>query len=313
MTTPRARFLTAAHGEATDRPPVGAWIHYGSSFYSPRQAADVHLWFAAEYDWDYLKVMDDFRLDLPEGLVEITDAAQLDGVVPDPDAVPSNLAKQAETLRLIREGAPDRALIDTVFSPTQTLVRALGGSVLDFFKADAALAHATIGRVAKVLAAHARRLGDLDVDGVFLAVNGASTDWTSFGITPEQFRDWVAPYDREVLDAATGRVRILHLHGDGIDLDLVRDHPAEVASWSDVTSGITAAQVRDDLGLVPMFGIDEIGSLYWTPARTRADVQRARRLTDDRLILAPNCTVHSDLSPAVLHAFRQAAEEPLAG
>ena len=313
MTTGRERFVAAGHGQSTDRPPVGAWIHYGTSFYNPRQAADVHLWFGEEYDWDYLKVMDDFRLEHPAGLDEITDVAQFADVVPDPGAPLANLERQAETLRLIREGAPQRAIIDTVFSPMQTLVRAFGADVVEYFKADAALAHEVISRVATALASYASRLGDLGVDGIFLAVNGASSDSSSMGITAEQFDDWVAPYDRQVLEAAAGLVRIIHLHGEGVDLERVRDYPAEVASWSDLTAGISVAEVRDELGLVPMFGLDEVNSMYWTPSRTRQEVRRARELTGDRLILAPNCTVHSDLSPAVLRAFRELAEEPLQG
>ena len=68
MTTKRERFLAAAHGQQTDRPPVGAWIHYGSSFWTPEQVAEAHLRFYHQYDWDYIKVMDDFRLQVPDGL-----------------------------------------------------------------------------------------------------------------------------------------------------------------------------------------------------------------------------------------------------
>ena len=31
MTSKRDRFLAAARGENPDRPPVGAWVHYGSA------------------------------------------------------------------------------------------------------------------------------------------------------------------------------------------------------------------------------------------------------------------------------------------
>lgn len=255
--------------------------------------------------------MDDYRLDVPAGLDEISEPSQLDAVVPDPAAPLSNLRRQAEVLRLIREAAPGRAVIDTIFSPLQTLVRALGADVVEYFRNDPGLAHTVIGRVATALADYAAGLGDIGVDGVFLAVTGASTDFSSHGISAAQFEDWVAPYDRQVLEAAKGLVRIIHLHGDDLDVARVREHPAEVASWSDLRSGVSVDDVRDGLGLVPMFGLDEVDSMYATPSWTRQEVRRARELTDDRLVLAPNCTVHSDVSPMVLRTFRQAVEEPL--
>ena len=104
-------------------------------------------------------------------------------------------------LELIRAAAPEAAVIETVFSPTQALVRALGGSVIEYFKVDLALAHRTISRVADALARYAAGLEGFGVDALFVAVNGASRDATSFGLTPEQFRDWVAPYDIQVLAA----------------------------------------------------------------------------------------------------------------
>ena len=140
MTTKRDRFLTAARGGTTDRPPVGAWVHYGSARWSPQQVAEAHLSFYRDYDWDFIKVMHDYRIDLPEGLEEITDPAQLDDVLADPGALLDSQARQHEVLELIRAAAPKAAVIETVFSPTQALVRALGGSVIEYFKADPARA-----------------------------------------------------------------------------------------------------------------------------------------------------------------------------
>lgn len=311
MTDKRDRFLAAARGQQTDRPPVGAWIHYGSSFWTPDQVAEAHLRFYRQYDWDYIKVMNDFRLELPDGLTEIGDPAQLDLVVPYPDARLANFTKQTEVLRILRAEAPEAAIIETIFSPVQTLVRALGASVVEYFKADQALAHATLGRVAAALAGYAGNLAGLGVDGVFLAVNGASKDATSMGISPQQFRSWVAPYDRQVFAAAQGLVRIVHLHGEGADPELISDYPVEVLSWSDQVSAPTIAAAQATFGWVPMLGLDELNSLYWTPTQTQRAVLAARRQASDRIIVAPNCTLHSDGSPLVLQALRSSVEVPL--
>lgn len=308
MITRRERFLSAASGQQADRPPVGGWIHHGSSFWTPEQVAEAHLRFIRHYDWDYIKVMDDFRLEIPAGLTEITDPAQFELISPDPEAVPANLVKQSEVLRIIRAEEPDRAIIETIFSPNQTLVRALGDRVVDFFRADPQLAHRTISRVAAQLSAWAVQLGKLEVDAVFLAVNGASKDPTSWGLSPEEFCDWIAPYDKQVLEAAASLVRIAHLHGMEADPELIRDYPVEVLSWSDKDSAPTIATAKSDFGWIPMLGLDEVTSLYWTPSQVFEQVLDARRQADDQLIIAPNCTLHSDGSPLVLEALRASAD-----
>lgn len=308
MTSKRDRFLTVARGGTADRPPVGAWVHYGSATWSPKEVAEAHLRFYRDYDWDYIKVMHDYRIDLPAGLTEITDPSQLDGVLVHPGPLPASHARQHEVLRLIRAAAPEAAIIETVFSPTQALVRALGGSVIEFFKADAELAHRTISRVADVLARYAAGVADLGIDALFLAVNGASTDATSFGLSPEQFRDWVAPYDKQVLAAAPSLVRIAHLHGVGADPDLIDDYPVEVLSWSDLVSEPAIADAWGRYGWVPMVGFDEINSLYWTPTQVAEAVVVVRRETRDALIVAPNCTLHSDINPHTLIGLRRSVD-----
>ena len=282
MTTKRDRFLTAARGGTTDRPPVGAWVHYGSANWSPQQVAEAHLRFYRDYDWDFIKVMHDYRIDLPEGLEEITDPAQLDDILADPGVLLDSHARQHEVLELIRTAAPEAAVIETVFSPTQALVRALGGSVIEYFKVDPALAHRTISR-----------------------------DATSFGLTPEQFRDWVAPYDIQVLAAAPSLVRIAHLHGEEADPELIADYPVEVLSWSDKASAPTIPEAASHYGWVPMVGIDELTSLYWTPSEAVAHVIQARRAAGDRLIVAPNCTLHSDINPLTLVGLRRGVDVAL--
>ena len=311
MTTKRDRFLTAARGGTTDRPPVGAWVHYGSARWSPQQVAEAHLRFYRDYDWDFIKVMHDYRIDLPEGLEEITDPAQLDDILADPGVSLDSHARQHEVLDLIRTAAPEAAVIETVFSPTQALVRALGGSVIEYFKVDPALAHRTISRVADALARYAAGLDGLGVDALFVAVNGASRDATSFGLTPEQFRDWVAPYDIQVLAAAPSLVRIAHLHGEDADPELIADYPVEVLSWSDTSSAPTIPEATSRYGWVPMVGIDELTSLYWTPSEAAAHVLQARRAAGDRLIVAPNCTLHSDTNPLTLVGLRRGVDVAL--
>lgn len=301
------RFNAAVAGAGTDRPPVGAWIHFGSARWSAEQSAAAHLRFYSEYDWDYIKVMNDYRFTVPHGLTEITAPGQLARVGADPVRHPE-FDVQLDVLGRIRRAAPDAAVIDTVFSPLQTLVRTLGDTVIPHLRASPDLAHQVLDAVTSRLEEYVARAGEVGVDGLFLAVTGAATDASSWGLSPAEFSDWVAPYDRRVLRAARGVARIIHAHGDNLNVELLRDYPAEVLSWSPQSSGLAIGEVHPATGRVPMLGLDEVGSLYWPPSRVRHSVLTARAEASDRLIVAPGCTLHSDTPPSVLTTLRASVE-----
>ena len=301
------RFAAAAAGTGADRPPVGAWIHFGSALWSAEHAAAAHLRFHAEYDWDYIKVMNDYRFAVPAGLTEITEPGQLARVGAEAVAHPE-FDVQLDVLRRIRTAAPDAAVIDTVFSPLQTVVRSLGDSVIPHLRESPELAHQLLDAVTSRLEEYVARSGEVGVDGLFLAVTGAATDASSWGLSPAEFSAWVAPYDRRVLRAAAGVTRIIHAHGDGLNPGLLADYPAEVLSWSPAASDLAVGELYAGTGRVPMLGLDEVSSLYWPPSRVRQSVFAARAEAEDRLILAPGCTLHSDTPPAVLRALRASVE-----
>lgn len=302
----RERFAAAVAGEQPDRPPVGCWIHFGSALWDPAESAAAHLRFYREYDWDYLKVMNDYRLSTPDGLDEAPSAEYLRGVGAIDVGYPG-FAKQLEVLRRIGEEAPGVPRLDTMFSPLQTVIRCLGQGVVPQFQADPELAKQVLGQVADRLAEYTRELQDTGVEGLFLSVNGASHDATGWGITADEFADWVAPFDRQVLEAAAGLTRIIHVHGYDLAPELVADYPAEVMSWSNNQTRPAVAEVAAS-ARVPLAGLDEINSLYWPPSLVAENIATVRAQAGDRLILGPGCTVHSDTPPAVLRALREGAE-----
>lgn len=303
------RFVAACKGEPVDMPPVGAWVHFGSALWDPQITADVHLRFYRDYDWDYIKVMDDYRFPTDGGVDEASRPEDL-RVVGGAHLRYDNFDKQVEVLKLIRAGAPEAPIVDTVFSPFQTVIRTLGDSVVPMLQQNPDIAHEVLGNVADRLVNLVEATAGI-ADGIYFSVNGASDDWHGWGISQEQFRNWIAPYDRRVLDAASDRVRIMHVHGYEVRDSWVDDYPVDAMSWSHNQSEPTLEAVAGDAKVVPMGGLDELGALYWPPSRVRENVLASRRKTNDNIILAPGCTVHSDTPPSILHALVEAARLPL--
>jgi uroporphyrinogen decarboxylase len=309
MTSKAERFIRAARGEAVDRPPVGAWVHFGSALWDPGLVADVHVRQYRAYDFDYIKVMSDYRFPTAGGITEAHCADDL-LAVGDADLRYDNIEKQADVLRRIRAAAPDAAIVDTVFSPFQTVVRTLGESAAPLLKANPGIAHRVLRQVTDRLLQAVHASEDL-ADAIFFSVNGATRDAANLDFTEEQFAELVAPYDREVLGAAAGRIRILHAHGYDLIPEWFDGFPAEVLSWSHHQTKPSVEDVAAGGTYVPLGGLDELNSLYWPPSAVTDAVLATRRATGDRIILGPGCTVHSDTSPSVLRAFVEAARLPL--
>ena len=303
------RFLKASRGEKVDTPPVGSWIHFGSALWQPRLVADVHLQFLKDYDWDYIKVMDDYRFPTVGNIGEAKTAEDLK-VVGSPDLKYDNFDRQVEVLRLIRDDAPGVPIVDTVFSPFQTVIRTVGDSAVELLRANPEVAKEVLNNVAQRLIEFLKSTEGLS-DGIHFSVNGASADWHGWGVTEAEFNEWIAPYDKAVLEAAEGRVRIMHVHGYDLTEQWVDDYPVEVMSWSHNQSHPTLAEVAQGGKFVPMGGLDEVGCLYWAPSKVRENVLASRRETGDKIIVAPGCTVHSDTPPAVLRELVTAARLPL--
>ncbi|MGA4669812.1 uroporphyrinogen decarboxylase [Propionibacteriaceae bacterium Y1923] len=302
----RERFLRAARGEQVDRPPVGAWVHFGTALADPELTTAAHLSFLRAHDWDYLKVMHDYRVPSPD---QGTLAARLEAFA-TLGTEQAGFARQRRVLTELRGSVPDKALVETLFSPFQTIIRSLGQDVVPLLQADPGLADVVIGRVAYLLADYASGLVGLGVDALFLALTGASSDWTSFGITAEQHRRWIAPHDITVLQAAAGLVRIGHLHGDDIHPGAYDAHPHEVTSWSDAVSRPTIAEVLE-AGRIPLLGLDERAASYLGTQQVHEAVLAKRREARDRIIIGPNCTLHTDTNPDVLDALRSSVEVAL--
>lgn len=303
------RFLAASRGEQVDQPPVGCWVHFGSALWDPELTATVHVRFLQDYDWDYLKVMDDFRFPTANGVQEATSAEDL-RAIGGSDLSYENFTKQVEVLTRIRAQVAGVPVIDTVFSPLQTVIRTLGDSAVGLLRANPEIAHEVLGNVSDRLVEFVKSTAGI-ADGIYFSVNGASDDWHGWGLTEAEFKEWVAPYDKKVLEAAADRVRIMHVHGYDLRESWVEDYPVEVMSWSHNQSAPTLEEVAQGGRFVPMGGLDEVGALYWPPSRVRENVLESRRKTGDKLIVAPGCTVHSDTPPAILRALVEAARMPL--
>ena len=304
----RERFFAAVRGEDIDRPPVTAWVHFLSDHLSGAQTASLHRAFVETYDWDVAKVMNDYRYPVPAGVQTLEDPASLRAFGPLGLDEPC-FAEQLQCLAALRAAlGPDIALIDTGFDPYQQVLRNVGFDQAPHMCKHQGEALRTLETVAENTCRYIEAVAAQGVDAFFLSINGAIREGFPRGSNRQIYETFQRPFELRLLHAAAGMVRILHVHGAGLDIGRVLDYPCEVISISDRLPGNPSlAALRRITPKCLMGGIDETRfQEHNLPAIAReiddALAQAGRR----KFILAPGCTLPS-FSPkrslAFLHEY----------
>lgn len=295
------RFNAAVRGDEVDRLPVCMWVHFASEHYSGEETARLHVNFFRTYDWDFMKTMNDYRLPLP-GVPNVTTRERLLAFRPLPMDHPT-YANQLTCLRHIRaEIGPDVAILDTLFDPLQTLVRGTGRHVRELVFANPEAGHVALEAITQTLIAYIGELRRLGVNGLFYSINGAS-DPAAGGFTDAQYAEFVAPYDRRILQAAEGMTRIAHVHGFNLRFERCLSYPVEVFSWSHRATPPSLAEARTMTSAALLGGMDETKIAYQSVDDIRADITQAVEEAGPRkLLIGPGCTVPPDTPYRLLKA-----------
>jgi len=304
------RFHAAVRGEAVDYPPSVAWCNFATDAVDGAENARRQLAFFEACDWDVCKAMNDYRLTPPAGI----------DTIETPDDMlrftrrslsERMFAEQLTCLRIMRSRlGPGVPLVDTLFEPFFSVLFAVGFSKAPLIRRYPQAAGAMLSALTDTFIDYIAEIRRIPVDGVLYATNACILAPSSRGISDDEFRAFHEPYDRRLLDAMMGLVRIVHAHGNPLDLRRVLDYPCEVLSWSDRLPGNPSiASVRALTGKCLMGGIDESRLHERSLPEIRAEVADALEQAGGKhhLILAPGCNVSPGIALRALTCFRDAA------
>lgn len=306
----RQRFLAAVRGEALDHVPVTAWCNLATDGVDGAENARRQLaWFEAGA-WDICKAMNDYRLAPPAGIEMLRGPNDLLRFARRA-LTERALAEQLVCLRRMRDTLPDDVpLLDTLFEPFFSLLFAVGFSQAAFIRAHRAEASIMLDALSETYIEYIAAVRTVPVDGVLYATNACILPPSSRGISSEEFRAFHEPYDLRLLAAMQGVVRIVHAHGNPLDITRILNYPFEVLSWSDRLPGNPSiAQVRTMTDKCVMGGIDETRLHERSLPEVRAEVADtlAQSGGTRKLILSPGCNVNSGISMRHLRCLRDAA------
>ncbi len=306
----KERFLAAVRGEPVDYPPTVAWCNFVTDALDGKENARRQLEFQRAGDWDLCKVMNDYRLAPPAGIETVNTPQDMLRFAKQPlsDRI---FAEQLKCLRIMRaQLGPDVPLIDTLFEPFFSLLFAVGFSRASFIRSHPDEAASMLTALTDTFADYIAEIRKVPVDGVLYATNACIIAPSSRGIGEAEFRTFHEPYDRRLLDAMAGMVRIVHAHGNPLDLGRILDYPCEVFSWSDRLPGNPSiATVRGLTGKCLMGGIDESKLQERSLPEIRAEVADALAQAGGprNFILSPGCNVASGIAMRSLVCMRNAA------
>jgi uroporphyrinogen decarboxylase len=302
----RQRLFAAVRGEEVDRPPVTAWVHFLSDHLDGSQVAELHRLFMEAYDWDILKVMNDYRYPVPAGVTTLDDVQCLERYQKLAMTEPC-FANQLACLERLRERFGDQVpMFETIFSPYQQIERTVG-----FDQAPNMLRHgqatiAALETVTETMCDYVQAVKARGIEGIFLAIDSAVPSNLPRGVTDEQHERFQKPFAIRVLRAAEGMVRVLHVHGTHLDMRRIADYPYEVLNLSDRLPGNPSlATLRGITDKCIMGGINETRLSRSLPELRKeiddAIAQAGRR----KFILSPGCTIPSSASARSLSFLRE--------
>lgn len=322
----RERIEKALALEETDRLPFGFWRHFPNRDRAPRRLAELALGLQRKLDLDFIKFS-------PYGLYSVVDwgvtldvrggtqtPVQADYPVKTPEdwrklrrfrGTQGEYLVVLEAQRIALAELQGRVpLIQTVFSPLTSCLKMAGRErLLSHLRQAPDAVHAGLEIVAETTAGFAKEVVAGGADGLFFATQTANQGYLS----PREYAQFSAPYDRIVLDAVRGRswFNVLHLHGENIMFDQVHDYPVQAFNYHDREAGPSLAEMRARVKGCLIGGIGQNTTLvHGTPQQVDAQVKDAWEQVHRRgLILGPGCVANLGAPEENVLQLRKSVEE----
>jgi uroporphyrinogen decarboxylase len=294
-------------GEAVKRPPLSLWYHFGVQHGDGAAFARITLDYFNHYDFDFLKVMNDYFYPVPEGCDALRTKADLQRIMPV-DPRKTQWAEQLKALEIIRDAIGDKAyFIDTVFDPWQSLHRNLAAENMQHLMMNEPQAlMAALEVVADNLIAYSKAAMEAGAAGIFMSIPAGREI-----ITREEFLTFVKPYAEKVLKGiqGLGPMTTLHVHGEELFFDDVIDLPVPIMNWWDRGPlGPSMQEVLRRFSGCVMGGIDQTIVARRTRAFVKSHVREGMELGGDRrFLLANGCSINTWIYPGTVEAIVAAA------
>lgn len=306
--TAREKLQAVVAGQRVDHPPATAWVHFASEHLPPQETAALHLRFAEAYQPDLLKIHADYRLRVSR-FHDLRSADDLLQIALSAAGSPC-FVQQKQCVSAVLASAPNNCVVmDTLFSPFQNLLRNVGKDQLSVLLQYPSQTLEALEQITKASCEHLYWLQEQGVDVCFFATHAAIADEQLAGDARKKrddiLHDWIQPFDKQVLAAASGMTRILHAHGQPLMMAQLQGYEFEVLHVATELAGNPSlSELRQWTHKCLMGGINENTFAGLSLGALAGQIDAARTAAADcGLILAPGCSLPPHTPGRLLKRF----------
>ncbi len=300
----RERVTAAFRGLGTDHVPICMWQHVPPEYWgNDDKFAEVQARFLHDTDVDFMKLSGDKYFGWPSPVLKDIEKAEdlfrIRSLGPDHPFIRGQIDRTKKVVKALDGECPALYLI---FAPLSCIRLRIGyPKMMQFIRENPeAMKYAcdTVADDLKLLAQGIIR--ESGADGIFYSVqNGEENRFTY-----EEYRDWVTPGDKKVLDCINSLSDMNAIHFCAWEeipnrLSVWEDYRAPVISWSRYFDIMDIGEAKKHFGCTVWGGFDNRpGSLLYTASREEIEKEVESLIAQGGkrgYILGSDCSIHNDL------------------
>ena len=314
----RERVIAAFHGQETDHVPVSMWQHVPPEYWGDDNLfVKKQLDFYKNTDVDFMKLSGDKYFGWPSPLLKTIEKADelynLEPLGPNHPWIRGQVQRAAKMIDALNG---ECVALQLVFVPISCLRIAVGyPKMMELIRENPdAMKHAL-----NVITEDQKELvkgliQKAGVDGIFYSVQNGEID----RFTAEEYRDWLTPSDKAVLDYANTLSDMNALHfcaweGAANRLSVWEDYKAPVVSWSRYIDIMDIQEAKKHFGCTVWGGFDNRrGSLLYTATKEELEREVASLIEQGGrtgYIIGSDCSIDGSLPEERIRWIVEAARK----
>lgn len=314
----RERVIAAFKGQETDHVPVCMWQHVPEKYWADDNLfAECQLNAYKNTDVDFVKLSGDRYFTWPSPVLDrIEKAEDLYRLEPLGPNHPHIRGQIERTKKIVAGLKGECVSLYLVFVPLSCLRLKIGyPKMMQLIRENPdAMKYAC-----KVIAEDQKLLvngiiREAGADGIFYSVQNGEVD----RFTYEEYRDWVTPSDKAVLDYANSISDMNAIHfcaweGTPNRLSVWEDYHAPVISWSRYMDIPDIREAKKHFGCTVWGGFDNRpGTFLYTASREEIEKETANLIQQggkQGYILGADCSIHDELQEERIRWVAEAARK----
>ena len=298
------RVTAAFKGLETDHVPVCMWQHVPPEYWGDDDRfAQVQAKFLKDTDVDFMKLSGDKYFGWPspvlEGIEKAEDLMKVHLLGPNHPYIRGQIERTKKVVKALNGECP---AIYLIFAPLSYIRLKIGyPKMMQFIRENPeAMKHACAVVAEDVKLLVHGIIKEAGADGIFFsAQNGEMSRFTY-----DEYRDWVAPSDKTVLDFANSLSEMNAIHfcaweEEPNQLSVWEDYKAPVVSWSRQFDIMDIQEAKKHFGCTVWGGFDNRpGTFLYTAEKAEIEKEVENLIAQGGkkgYILGADCSIHNEL------------------